>query len=55
MAKPPIQWLASEALGVDDIASAFTVKRDVPLPFGFHLKVWLGWNPEKRGGNYGIG
>ncbi|MGO6782155.1 hypothetical protein ACCS92_05350 [Rhizobium ruizarguesonis] len=52
MAKP-IQWLASEALGVDDIA--FTVKRDVPLPFGFHLKVWLDWNPEKRGGNYGIG
>ncbi|WP_327206690.1 hypothetical protein [Rhizobium beringeri] len=39
-------------MGVEDIASAFTVKRDVPLLFGFHLKLWLGWNPGKRGGNY---
>ncbi|MGO6684180.1 DUF7338 family protein [Rhizobium leguminosarum] len=48
----PCNGWQSEALGVEDIASVFTVKCDLPLAFGFYLKVWLGWNPIKRGGNY---
>jgi hypothetical protein len=48
----PCNGWQSELLGVADIASAFTVKRDLPLLFGYHLKLWLGWNPIKRGGNY---
>ncbi|TBY54520.1 hypothetical protein E0H59_13615 [Rhizobium leguminosarum bv. viciae] len=48
----PCNGWQSEALGVEDIATAFTIKRDVPLLFGFYLKLWFGWNPIKRGGNY---
>ncbi|WP_020049020.1 DUF7338 family protein [Rhizobium leguminosarum] len=48
----PCSGRQSELLGVEDIAAAFTVKRDLPLPFGFYFKLWLGWNPIKRGGKY---
>lgn len=48
----PCNGWQSEALGVADVAKAFSVKREVPLVGGFYLKLWLGWNPNKRGGNY---
>lgn len=48
----PCNGWQSEALGVEDIGKAFTIKRDVPLACGFYLKLWLGGNPIKRGGNY---
>ena len=48
----PCNGWQSELLGVSDIAWAFTFKRDLPLLFGLYLKLWLGWNPNQRGGNY---
>jgi hypothetical protein len=48
----PCNGWQSEALGVQDITRAFTFKRDLPLISDFYLKLWLGWNPNKRGGNY---
>lgn len=48
----PCNGWQSEALGVADIADAFTIKRDVPLFGRWYVKWWTGWNPSKRGGNY---
>jgi hypothetical protein len=48
----PCNGWQSELLGVSDISKAFSVKREVPLLFGFFVKWWAGWNPNKRGGNF---
>lgn len=36
--------------GYTDYRDAFTFKRDIPLAFGYYLKLWLGWNNQYRGG-----
>lgn len=48
----PCNGWQSELLGIRVIDHGFTVKKDVPLFGGVYIKLWLGWNPNKRGGNY---
>ncbi len=48
----PCNGWQSELLGIKSIDQGFTVKKDIPLFGKFYLKLWLGWNPNKRGGNY---
>jgi len=48
----PCNGWQSELLGIEAIDQGFTVKKEIPLIQKFYVKLWLGWNPGKRGGNY---
>jgi len=48
----PCNGWQSELLGIKSIDQGFTVKKDIPLFGKFYLKLWMGYNPNKRGGNY---
>ncbi len=49
----PCNGFQSQVLGVSAVTPEIAFKRELNwLPFGFYIKCWLGWNPNKRGGDY---
>ncbi|QIG73089.1 hypothetical protein EVB99_098 [Rhizobium phage RHph_N3_19] len=48
----PCNGFQSEIFGLKDYKDGFTIKRDIPLFGKYNLKLWIGWDNRRKGGNY---